>query len=88
MSSTAAEFPVLTVGVLAFLATTALVLALSMPFGLMSRRFGRPYLLLFPLTGAIASISLLKSVKRRNDLLAADLYCSVRHAGLFVWGPT
>ena len=59
--------PVLTVGVLAFLAT-AFVLALSMHLSLMSRWLERPYLLIFPLIGAIASISLLKSVQRRNDL--------------------
>jgi cytochrome bd ubiquinol oxidase subunit II len=59
--------PVLTVGVLAFLAT-ALILALSMHLSLMSRWFERPYLLIFPLIGAISSLGLLKGVQRRNDL--------------------
>jgi cytochrome d ubiquinol oxidase subunit II len=59
--------PVLTVGVLAFLAT-ALVLALTMHLSLMNRWLERPYLLIFPLIGAISSIGLLKSVQRRNDL--------------------
>ena len=59
--------PVLTVGVLAFLAT-ALVLALMMHLSLMNRWLERPYLLIFPLIGAISSIGLLKSVQRRNDL--------------------
>lgn len=59
--------PVLTVGVLAFLAT-AFVLALTMHLNLMSRWFERPYLLIFPLIGAISSVCLLKSTQRRNDL--------------------
>jgi cytochrome d ubiquinol oxidase subunit II len=59
--------PVLTVGVLAFLAT-AFVLALAMHLNLMGRWLERPYLLIFPLVGAISSIGLLKSVQRRNDL--------------------
>lgn len=59
--------PVLTVAVLAFLAT-ALVLALSMHLGLMGRWLERPYLLIFPLVGAVSSIALLKSVERRDDL--------------------
>ena len=59
--------PVLTVGVLAFLAT-AFVLALAMHLNLMSRWIERPYLLVFPLIGAISSIGLLKSIQRRNDL--------------------
>jgi cytochrome d ubiquinol oxidase subunit II len=59
--------PVLTVGVLAFLAT-ALVMALSMHLSLMNRWLERPYLLVFPLIGAISSIGLLKGVQRRNDL--------------------
>jgi cytochrome bd ubiquinol oxidase subunit II len=59
--------PVLTVGVLAFLAT-AFVLALTMHLSLMSRWLERPYLLVFPVIGAISSIGLLRSVQRRNDL--------------------
>jgi cytochrome bd ubiquinol oxidase subunit II len=59
--------PVLTVGVLAFLAT-AFVLALTMHLNLMSRWFERPYLLIFPLIGAISSVCLLKSAQQRNDL--------------------
>jgi cytochrome d ubiquinol oxidase subunit II len=59
--------PVLTVGVLAFLAT-AFVLAISMHLSLMSRWVERPYLLIFPLIGAGSAIGLLKGVQRRNDL--------------------
>jgi cytochrome d ubiquinol oxidase subunit II len=59
--------PVLTVGVLAFLAT-AFVLAIAMHLSLMSRWFERPYLLIFPLIGAVSAIGLLKGVQRRNDL--------------------
>jgi cytochrome bd ubiquinol oxidase subunit II len=59
--------PVLTVGVLAFLAT-AFVLAIAMHLSLMSRWFDRPYLLIFPLVGAISAIGLLRGVQRRNDL--------------------
>jgi cytochrome bd ubiquinol oxidase subunit II len=59
--------PVLTVGVLAFLAT-AYVLALSMHLSLMSRWLERPYLLIFPLIGAISAIGLLKGVQRRKDV--------------------
>jgi cytochrome bd ubiquinol oxidase subunit II len=58
--------PVLTVGVLAFLAT-AFVLALAMHLNLMTRWLERPYLLVFPLIGAISSICLLKGVQRRDD---------------------
>jgi cytochrome bd ubiquinol oxidase subunit II len=58
--------PVLTVGVLAFLAT-ALVLSLAMHLSLMNRWLERPYLLIFPLIGAISSICLLKGVQRRDD---------------------
>jgi len=59
--------PVLTVAVLAFLAT-AFVLAVTMHLNLMSRWFERPYLLIFPLIGAISSICLLKSTHWRNDM--------------------
>ncbi len=59
--------PVLTVGVLAFLAT-ALVLSLAMHLSLMNRWLERPYLLIFPLIGAISSICLLKRAQRRDDL--------------------
>jgi cytochrome d ubiquinol oxidase subunit II len=59
--------PVLTVGVLAFLAT-AFVLALTMHLSLMSRWLERPYLLIFPLIGAISSVCLLKSAQLRNDV--------------------
>jgi cytochrome bd ubiquinol oxidase subunit II len=59
--------PVLTVGVLAFLAAV-FVLALTMHLNLMSRWFERPYLLIFPLIGAISSVCLLTSAQRRNDL--------------------
>jgi cytochrome bd ubiquinol oxidase subunit II len=59
--------PGLTVGVLAFLAT-AFVLAISMHLSLMSRWFERPYLLIFPLIGAVSAIGLLRGVQRRNDL--------------------
>jgi cytochrome d ubiquinol oxidase subunit II len=59
--------PVLTVSVLAFLAT-AFVLALAMHLNLMTRWLERPYLLIFPLIGAISSIYLLKGAQRRDDL--------------------
>jgi cytochrome bd ubiquinol oxidase subunit II len=39
-----------------------------MHLALMSRWLERPYLLIFPLIGAAASIGLLRSVQRRNDL--------------------
>jgi cytochrome d ubiquinol oxidase subunit II len=58
--------PLLTVGVLAFLAT-AFVLALTIHLNLMSRWFERPYLLIFPLIGAISAVCLLKSVQRQSD---------------------
>ena len=58
--------PVLTVGVLAFLATV-FVLALAMHLSLMARWLERPYLLIFPLIGAISSICLLKRAQRRDD---------------------
>jgi cytochrome bd ubiquinol oxidase subunit II len=58
--------PVLTVGVLAFLAT-AFVLALAMHLNLMIRWLERPYLLVFPLIGAVSSICLLKGVQRQDD---------------------
>jgi cytochrome d ubiquinol oxidase subunit II len=58
--------PGLTVGVLAFLAT-AFVLALAMHLNLMTRWLERPYLLVFPLIGAVSSICLLKAVQRRDD---------------------
>jgi cytochrome bd ubiquinol oxidase subunit II len=58
--------PVLTVGVLAFLAT-AFALALGMHLSLMTRWLERPYLLVFPLIGALSSIRLLKGAQRRDD---------------------
>ena len=58
--------PLLTVGVLSFLAT-AFVLALTTHLNLMSRWIERPYLLIFPLIGAISSVCLLKSTQRRID---------------------
>jgi cytochrome d ubiquinol oxidase subunit II len=58
--------PVLTIGVLAFLAT-ALVLSLAMHLSLMNRWLERPYLLVFPLIGAVCSIGLLKAAQRRDD---------------------
>jgi cytochrome d ubiquinol oxidase subunit II len=59
--------PVLTVGVLAFVAC-AFVASLAMHLDLMHRWLERPYLLIFPLIGAFAAYGLLMSVKRRNDL--------------------
>jgi cytochrome bd ubiquinol oxidase subunit II len=59
--------PVLTVSVLVFLAC-AFVAALAMHLELMSRWLERPYLLIFPLIGAISAYRLLKSAKQRNDL--------------------
>ncbi|OSJ26520.1 cytochrome d ubiquinol oxidase subunit II [Bradyrhizobium japonicum] len=58
--------PVLTIGVLAFLAI-ALVLSLTMHLSLMDRWLERPYLVIFPLIGAISSICLLKGVQLRDD---------------------
>src|SRR5271155_1080989 len=46
--------PVLTIGVLVFLAI-AFVSALAMHLGVMDRWFERPYLLLFPLIGAVSA---------------------------------
>jgi cytochrome d ubiquinol oxidase subunit II len=59
--------PVLTVGVLAFLAC-AFVAALGMHLELMDRWLERPYLLVFPLIGAVSAYGLLKSARQRNDL--------------------
>jgi len=59
--------PVLTVAVVAFLAT-AFVVALTMHLGLMGRWLERPYLLIFPGIGALASIGLLRSAQRHDDL--------------------
>lgn len=59
--------PVLTVGVIAFVAA-AFVVALSMHLALMSRWLERSYLLIFPLIGAVSAIGLLRSVRRRDDL--------------------
>ena len=59
--------PVLTVGVVAFVAAT-FVVALTMHLGLMSRWLERPYLLIFPLIGAVSAICLLRSVQQRDDL--------------------
>jgi cytochrome d ubiquinol oxidase subunit II len=59
--------PVLTVGVLVFLAI-AFVAALAMHLSLMSRWLERPYLLTFPLIGAISALGLLKGARQQNDL--------------------
>jgi cytochrome bd ubiquinol oxidase subunit II len=59
--------PVLTVAVLVFLAI-AFVAALAMHLSLMSRWLERPYLLIFPLIGAVSALGLLKGVRRQNDL--------------------
>ena len=59
--------PVLTVGVLAFLAS-AFVAAVMMHLDLMNRWLERPYMLIFPLIGAVSAYGLLDSTKRRNDL--------------------
>jgi cytochrome bd ubiquinol oxidase subunit II len=59
--------PVLTVAILVFLAI-AFVAALAMHLSLMSRWLERPYLLIFPLIGALSALGLLKSVKQHNDL--------------------
>ena len=59
--------PVLTVGVLAFLAC-ALVGAVKMHLDLMNRWLERSYMLIFPLIGAVSAYGLLNSTKRRNDL--------------------
>jgi cytochrome bd ubiquinol oxidase subunit II len=59
--------PVLTVAVLVFLAI-AFVAALAMHLGLMSRWLERPYLLIFPLIGALSALGLLKGARQQNDL--------------------
>jgi cytochrome bd ubiquinol oxidase subunit II len=59
--------PLLTVAVLVFLAV-AFVAALSMHLALMSRWLERPYLLIFPLIGAVSALGLLKGVRQHNDL--------------------
>ncbi|MBK3665004.1 cytochrome d ubiquinol oxidase subunit II [Bradyrhizobium diazoefficiens] len=58
--------PILTVGVLVFLAC-AFVASLVMHLELMQRWLERPYLLVFPLVGAVATWGLLRSVKQRDD---------------------
>jgi cytochrome bd ubiquinol oxidase subunit II len=80
--------PVLTVGVLAFLAC-AFVAALAIHLDLMNRWLERPYLLVFPLIGAISAYGLLKSAKQQNvpyslSLLSSHLHGCVRHTGLLV----
>jgi cytochrome bd ubiquinol oxidase subunit II len=57
----------LTIGVLAFLAC-AFVAALVMHLDLMNRWLERPYLMIFPLIGAVSAYGLLKRTKQRNDL--------------------
>ena len=59
--------PVLTVAVLVFLAI-AFVASLAMHLGLMSRWLERPYLLIFPLIGAVSALGLLNGARRQNDL--------------------
>jgi cytochrome d ubiquinol oxidase subunit II len=59
--------PVLTVAVLVFLAI-AFVAALAMHLSLMSRWLERPYLLIFPLIGAVSALGLLKGARQQNDL--------------------
>lgn len=62
-----ASLPILTIGVLVFLAI-AFVAALLMHLNLMSRWLERPYLLIFPLIGAISALGLLKAARQQNDL--------------------
>jgi cytochrome d ubiquinol oxidase subunit II len=59
--------PILTVAVFVFLAI-AFVAALAMHLSLMSRWLERPYLLIFPLIGAISAVGLVKGVRQQNDL--------------------
>ena len=59
--------PALTIGVLLFLAI-AFVTALAMHLSLMSRWLERPYLLIFPLIGALSALGLLKGARQQNDL--------------------
>lgn len=59
--------PLLNAGVLAFL-SCALVASLVMHLDLMHRWLERPYLLIFPLVGAIAALALFRSVRQRDDL--------------------
>jgi cytochrome d ubiquinol oxidase subunit II len=59
--------PLLTIGVLVFLAI-AFVAALAMHLGLMDRWLERPYLLIFPLIGALSAFGLLKAARQQNDV--------------------
>lgn len=59
--------PVLIIGVLAFLGC-AFMASLIMHLELMHRWLDRPYLLVFPLIGAIAACGLLNGVRQQNDL--------------------
>jgi cytochrome bd ubiquinol oxidase subunit II len=59
--------PILTVAVFVFL-VIAFVAALAMYLSLMSRWLERPYLLIFPLIGAISAVGLVKGVRQQNDL--------------------
>ena len=59
--------PILTVAVFLFLAI-AFVAALAMHLSLMSRWLERPYLLIFPLIGAVSAVGLVKGVRQQNDL--------------------
>jgi cytochrome bd ubiquinol oxidase subunit II len=58
--------PLLTIGVLVFLAI-AFVAALTMHLGLMDRWLERPYLLIFPLIGALSAFGLFKAARQQND---------------------
>jgi cytochrome bd ubiquinol oxidase subunit II len=59
--------PILTVGVLVFLAI-AFVAAVLMHIGLMNRWLERSYLLIFPVIGAISAVGLFKTARQQNDL--------------------
>ena len=69
----------LTVGVLAFLAT-AFAYALMLNLRIMDRWLERPYMLVLPVIGTVASLLLIRSVKGRNDhqpfLLVSAIFVS------------
>lgn len=59
--------PSLTIGVMVFLAV-AFIYALASDLRIMDRWLERPYLLVCPLIGAVAAISLVRGISHRSDL--------------------
>jgi cytochrome bd ubiquinol oxidase subunit II len=62
------QIPFLSVGLLAFL-IVVFVYALAEDLPVMTRWIERPYLIIFPVIGAVAAITLARSVRRRQDKL-------------------